>query len=114
VEQVRDLLALEAAGSYRGLYHVLQGRLSPLDGVAAEQLTMKQLLQRVRGGQVREVIMGTSPTVEGDATAAEIAGRLADLPVVVTRLARGLVVGSPLEQANKAMLADALSGRHRL
>jgi recombination protein RecR len=114
VEQVRDLLALETAGSYRGLYHVLQGRLSPLDGVAAEQLTMKQLLQRVRGGQVREVIMGTSPTVEGDATAAEIAGRLADLPVVVTRLARGLVVGSPLEQANKAMLADALSGRHRL
>ena len=114
VEQVRDLLALEAAGSYRGLYHVLQGRLSPLEGVGAEKLTIKQLLQRIRNGQVNEVIMGTSPTVEGDATAAEIARLLADEPVEVTRLARGLVVGSPLEQANKAMLADALSGRHQL
>lgn len=114
VEQVRDLLALEAAGSYRGRYHVLQGRLSPLDGVGPEKLTIRQLLQRIRGGEIREVIMGTSPTVEGDATASAIAAQLAEMPVEVTRLARGLVVGSPLEQANKAMLADALSGRQRL
>lgn len=114
VEQVRDLLALEAAGTYRGRYHVLQGRLSPLEGVGPEQLTIRQLLDRVRSGGIREVIMGTSPTVEGDATAADIAGRLAGQPVEVTRLARGLVVGSPLEQANKAMLADALAGRQRL
>jgi recombination protein RecR len=114
VEQVRDLLALEAAGTYRGRYHVLQGRLSPLEGMGPEQLTIRQLLDRVRSGGIREVIMGTSPTVEGDATAADIAGRLAGMPVEVTRLARGLVVGSPLEQANKAMLADALSGRQRL
>ena len=114
VEQVRDLLALEAAGTYRGRYHVLQVRLSPLEGMGPEQLTIRQLLDRVRSGGIREVIIGTSPTVEGDATAADIAGRLAGLPVEVTRLARGLVVGSPLEQANKAMLADALSGRQRL
>lgn len=114
VEQVRDLLALEAAGSYRGRYHVLQGRLSPLDGVGPEKLTMRPLLERIRAGGIREVIMGTSPTVEGDATAAAISEQLAELPVEVTRLARGLVVGSPLEQANKAMLADALSGRQRL
>lgn len=114
VEQVRDLLSLEAAGSYRGRYHVLQGRLSPLDGVGPEKLTMRPLLERIRAGGIREVIMGTSPTVEGDATAAAIAEQLAELPVEVTRLARGLVVGSPLEQANKAMLADALSGRQRL
>jgi len=114
VEQVRDLLALETAGSYRGLYHVLQGRLSPLECVGPEKLTIRQLLQRVSEGGIREVIMGTSPTVEGDATAAAITSKLADLPVEVTRLARGLVVGSPLEQANKAMLADALAGRQRL
>lgn len=114
VEQVRDLLAVEAAGAYRGLYHVLQGRLSPLEGIGAEQLTIRQLCDRVRSGDVREVIMGTSPTVEGDATATEIAGRLADSTVEITRLARGLVVGSPLEQANTAMLADALTGRQRL
>lgn len=114
VEQVRDLLALEAAGSYRGRYHVLQGRLSPLDGVGPEKLTIRNLLERIRAGGIREVIMGTSPTVEGDATAAAIAEQLAEVPVEVTRLARGLVVGSPLEQANKAMLADALSGRQRL
>lgn len=114
VEQVRDLLALESAGSYRGRYHVLQGRLSPLEGVGPEKLTIRPLLERIRAGDIREVIMGTSPTVEGDATAAAIAEQLAKLPVEVTRLARGLVVGSPLEQANKAMLADALSGRQRL
>lgn len=114
VEQVRDLLAMESAGTYRGLYHVLQGRLSPLEGVGVEKLTIMPLLERVRTGGIREVIMGTSPTVEGDATAAELASRLAGMPVEVSRLARGLVVGSPLEQANQAMLADALSGRQRL
>jgi recombination protein RecR len=114
VEQVRDLLAVEAAGSYRGLYHVLQGRLSPLEGVGPDQLTIRRLLERVRSGEVREVILGTSPTVEGDATAAEVARLLSSHPVTMTRLARGLVVGSPLEQANVAMLTDALAGRQRL
>ncbi|NBW95521.1 MAG: recombination protein RecR [Planctomycetia bacterium] len=114
VEQVRDLLALEQAGGYRGLYHVLQGRVSPLEGVAASQLTIDRLVERVRQGGVREVIMATTPNVEGDATALEIAGRLKGLPVEITRLARGLTVGASLEQANHEMLADALSGRQRM
>jgi len=111
VEQVRDLLALEQAGSYRGLYHVLLGRISPLDGVGSGQLTIDRLVERVRRGGVTEIIMATTPNVEGDATALEIAGRLAGLPVRITRLARGLTVGASLEQANHEMLADALSGR---
>jgi recombination protein RecR len=114
VEQVRDLLALEQAGTYRGLYHVLQGRLSPLEGVAAGQLTIDRLVERVRQGGIREVIMATTPNVEGDATALEIAGRLAGIPVEITRLARGLTVGASLEQANRDMLADALAGRQRV
>jgi len=114
VEQVRDLLALEQAGAYRGLYHVLQGRVSPLEGVGSATLTIDRLVERVRLGEVREVIMATTPNVEGDATALEISTRLAGLPVEITRLARGLTVGASLEQANREMLADALSGRQRL
>jgi len=114
VEQVRDLLALEQAGSYRGLYHVLQGRISPLEGVGPEKLTINALVERVRAGRIREVIMGTSPNVEGDATALVISQRLEGLPVELTRLARGLTVGASLEQANREMLADALSGRQKL
>jgi recombination protein RecR len=114
VEHVRDLLALEQAGSYRGLYHVLQGRLSPLDGVGPEKLTIDPLIARVRAGGIRELIMGTTPNVEGDATALEITGRLAGLAVEITRLARGLTVGASLEQANREMLADAISGRRRI
>ena len=114
VEQVRDLLALEQAGTYRGVYHVLQGRLSPLEGIGPDQLTIAKLVERVRHGGVREVIMGTTPNVEGDATALEISGRLAGLPVEVTRLARGLTVGASLEQANREMLVDAFSGRRKL
>jgi recombination protein RecR len=114
VEQVRDLLALEQAGTYRGLYHVLQGRVSPLEGVAAGQLTIDRLVERVRQGGIREVIMATTPNVEGDGTALEIAGRLTGIPVEITRLARGLTVGASLEQANRDMLADALAGRQRV
>ena len=114
VEQVRDLLALEQAGTYRGLYHVLQGRVAPLEGVAAGQLTIDRLVERLRAGGVREVIMATTPNVEGDATALEITSRLAGLPLEITRLARGLTVGASLEQANRDMLADALAGRQRM
>jgi recombination protein RecR len=114
VEQVRDLLAVEQAGTYRGLYHVLQGRMSPLEGVAAGQLTIDRLVDRVRQGGVHELIMATTPNVEGDATALEIMGRLSGIPVEITRLARGLTVGASLEQANRDMLADALAGRQRV
>lgn len=111
VEQPRDLAALERAGTYRGLYHVLQGRLAPLDNVGPEQLTLDRLLQRVRSGGVQEIIMATNPTLEGDGTALYISNLLADTGVRITRLARGLPSGSVLEFANNQMLADALEGR---
>lgn len=113
VEQVRDLLALEQAGTYRGLYHVLQGRVAPLEGKAADGLTLDALAARVAQGQFREVILGTTPNVEGDATALVVAQRLEGTPVELTRLARGLTVGASLEQANREMLVDAFAGRRR-
>ena len=111
VEQPRDLAALERAGNYRGLYHVLQGRLAPLDNIGPEQLTADKLVERVRQGIVQEVIMATNPTLEGDGTALYISNLLADTGVRITRLARGLPSGSVLEFANNQMLADALEGR---
>lgn len=114
VEQVRDLLALEQAGAYRGLYHVLQGRVAPLENAGPERLTIDALVSRVRDGRFEEVIMGTTPNVEGDGTALLVAGRLEGLPVRLTRLARGLTVGAALEQANRDMLADAIAGRQPL
>jgi recombination protein RecR len=113
VEQPRDLIALEQAGNYRGLYHVLLGRLAPLEGVGPEQLTIAALVERIRAGEVREVIMGTNPTLEGDGTALYISNLLADFPVELTRLARGITSGSVLEFANKEILADALAGRQK-
>jgi recombination protein RecR len=114
VEQVRDLLALEEAGGYRGLYHVLQGRVAPLEGNGPDKLTIDRLVERVRQGGFREVIMATTPNVEGDGTALVIAGRLAGLPVAITKLARGLTMGASLQQANREMLADAISSRQKL
>jgi recombination protein RecR len=114
VEQVRDLLALEQTGSYRGLYHVLQGRVAPLEGSGPESLTIDPLVARIRQGGVREVIMATTPNVEGDATALIVVQRLTGLPVEITRLARGLTVGAALEQANRDMLSDALAGRRKM
>jgi recombination protein RecR len=111
VEQPRDLAALERAASYRGLYHVLQGRLAPLENMGPEQLTVDALLRRVENGRVQEVILATNPTLEGDGTALYISSLLAGRPVRVTRLARGLPSGSVLEFANNQMLADALEGR---
>jgi recombination protein RecR len=111
VEQSRDLLALEKAAAFQGVYHVLLGRLAPLQGMGPEQLTVDALEARVRSGAVRELIMATNPNLEGDGTALYIAKRLHDQPLQVTRLARGLASGSTLEFANRDMLADALSGR---
>lgn len=110
VESPRDLLSLERSGSFRGHYHVLGGRLSPLDGVGPEDLTIDRFLARARAG-VAEVIMATNPTTEGDGTALYLSTLLAPLGIKVTRLARGLPAGSGLEFANNQMLADALSGR---
>ncbi len=111
VEQPRDLAALERAGTYRGLYHVLHGRLAPLDNMGPEQLTIDRLLQRVKAGGVQEIIMATNPTLEGDGTALYLSSVLAPYGVRITRLARGLPSGSVLEFANSQMLADALEGR---
>jgi recombination protein RecR len=114
VEQPRDLMALEQAGAYRGLYHVLLGRVAPLDGVTPDQLTIDSLIQRLRGGSFQEIIMATNPTVEGDGTALYITSQLAGLNLEVTRLARGITTGSILEYTNKEILADALTGRQKL
>lgn len=114
VEQPRDLTALERSGSYRGTYHVLHGRLSPLDGIGPEHLTIDRLLARVRSGKIQEVIMATNPTTEGDGTSLYLSTLLGPLGVKVTRLARGLPTGSVLEFANSQMLADALEGRRVL
>lgn len=119
VEQPRDLMALEQAGVYRGLYHVLLGRIAPLDGIGPDQLTIDKLVQRVREGTVgegvvREIIMATNPTVEGDGTALYLSNLLAEYPVQVTRLARGITTGSVLEYTNKEVLADAMTGRQKL
>ena len=111
VEQPRDLAALERAGTYRGLYHVLQGRLAPLDNVGPEHLTLDGLFRRVQEGGVREVILATNPNLEGDGTALYISNLLAGTDVRLTRLARGLPSGSVLEFANSQMLTDALEGR---
>jgi recombination protein RecR len=113
VEQPRDLMALEQAGVYRGLYHVLLGRIAPLEGIGPEQLTIPQLIERVRNGNFAEVIMGTNPTLEGDGTALYIANQLDGVPTPITRLARGITTGSVLEFANKEILSDALVGRQK-
>ena len=111
VELARDVITLERVGTFRGLYHVLQGRLAPLDEIGPEKLTIDALLHRVARGGVKEIIMATNPTLEGDGTALYISNLLAESGVRVTRLARGVATGSVLEFANTQMLADALEGR---
>ena len=115
VEQPKDLLALEAAGLYQGVYHVLLGRISPLEGINPEDLTIDALAKRLKSGVVREIIMGTNPTMEGDGTALYLQNIIANFPnVTVTRLARGLPTGSSIEYANRNILADAISGRQKM
>lgn len=111
VEQPRDLMALEESGTFQGLYHVLLGRIAPLDNIGPEQLTIDALVSRVAEGDFREIIMATNPTVEGDGTALHISNLLAEYDVSITKLARGITPGSILEFTNKEILADAMSGR---
>ncbi|MGI9494741.1 MAG: recombination mediator RecR [Mariniblastus sp.] len=114
VQQPRDLMALEQSGTYRGLYHVLLGRIAPLENIGPDQLTIDQLMGRVSQGTFDEVIMATNPTVEGDGTALHISNLLSEFDIRLTRLARGITTGSILEYTNKEILADALSGRQPL
>ncbi len=111
VEQPRDVVALEAAGVFDGRYHVLGGRIAPLEGVGPEDLTLDLLVRRVRKDHIREVVLATNPTLEGDGTSLYISNLLENEPVRMTRLARGIASGSVLEFANREMLADALRGR---
>jgi recombination protein RecR len=111
VETPRDLMMLERVGTYRGVYHVLGGRLAPLDNLGPEKLTADDLLRRVQRGTIQEIILATNPTLEGDGTALYVSNLLASTGVKITRLARGLPSGSSLELANTQMLCDALDGR---
>jgi recombination protein RecR len=113
VEEPSDVIPIERTHEYRGLYHVLGGALSPIDGVDAEDLKIEQLLRRVEGGEVSEVVIATNPTTTGEATALHIAEHLRG-KVAVTRLASGLPVGADLEHADEVTLGKALAGRHSL
>ena len=116
VEQPQDLIRLENTGRYDGLYHVLLGRLAPLDKITPDQLTITALVDRIRAGTFGEIVMGTNPTTEGDSTAYYIIGLLKPLPnkPKITRLARGITTGSDLQFVNSEMLADALSERQEI
>ena len=111
VEQPKDVVALESSGVFGGRYHVLGGRIAPLEGIGPENLTIHQLVKRVRQDNVTELVMATNPTLEGDGTALFITNLLENDNVKITRLARGIASGSVLEFANREMLADALRGR---
>ena len=121
VEQPRDLISLEETGMFRGVYHVLLGRLDPLDGIGPEELTVEALIERLRypeknaqGVAVKELVLGLNPDMEGDTTALHIAEEAKSLGIGTTRLARGLPSGSQIEYASRAVLADAISGRQTI
>jgi recombination protein RecR len=114
VEEASDIMAIERTGEYRGMYHVLGGRLSPLDGIGPAELNVEPLVRRAGGDEVREVVLATNPSVEGEATAAYLGRLLGPLGVRVTRIARGLPVGGDLEYADGVTIAEALSNRREL
>ncbi len=114
VEESLDVLAIERTGGYQGKYHVLQGVLSPIEGIGPDDLKIKQLATRVANGGVKEIILATNPSMEGDATALYLRRQLESMGVKVTRLARGLPVGGDLEYADQNTLLRALSGRQEM
>jgi recombination protein RecR len=114
VEEPLDVLALERTAGFNGHYHVLHGVLSPIEGIGPDDLKIKPLVERVRSGKVREVILATNPSMEGDATALYLQKQLESLGVRITRLARGLPVGGDLEYADQNTLLRALAGRQEL
>ena len=114
VEEPLDVLALERTGGFQGRYHVLRGALSPIEGIGPEDLTIRELVGRVRAGGIRELILATNPSMEGDATAMYIQQQMGSLGVHVTRLARGLPVGGDLEYADQTTLLRALMGRQEM
>jgi recombination protein RecR len=114
VEEASDIMAIERTGEYRGMYHVLGGRLSPLDGVGPSELNVEPLVRRAGNGAVQEVVLATNPSVEGEATAMFLRKLIGPLGVRVTRIARGLPVGGDLEYADGVTIAEALSNRREM
>jgi recombination protein RecR len=114
VEEPADMIAVERSHEYKGLYHVLHGTISPLDGVGPDALRIKELLERLRGGEVKEVIVATNPTMDGEATALYLAKVIKPLGVAVTRIARGLPMGGDLEYIDAVTLGKALEGRREI
>lgn len=114
VEQPKDVIALEKTGACKWVYHVLGGHIAPLDGVEPDDLTIDKLIERVRKGGVKEIIMATNPNMAGDGTVLYISSLLRDTGVKITRLARGLPTGSTIEYASGKMLTDAIIGRQKL
>jgi recombination protein RecR len=114
VEEPADLIAVEKSQEYRGQYHVLHGTISPLDGVGPDALRIRELLERLRGGAVREVIVATNPTMDGEATALYLSKVIRPLGVSVTRIARGLPMGGDLEYTDAVTLGKALEGRREI
>lgn len=114
VEEASDIAAVERTAEYRGMYHVLGGRLSPLDGVGPDDLTVAELVARVAAGGVREVIVATNPKLEGEATALYVQEQLGGQNVIVSRIARGMPVGGDLEYADGVTIAQAISARRAM
>lgn len=114
VEEPLDILAIERSGSYNGLYHVLHGAISPMDGIGPEDLKVAELLSRLRRGDVTEIILATNPNLEGEATSMYLSRLITPIGLRVTRLARGLPVGGDLEYADDVTLAKALEGRQEI
>jgi recombination protein RecR len=111
IESIRDIIAIENTNSYRGCYHVLGGVISPIDGIGPDQLTIESLVTRVAGGDIREIIMALSPTIEGDTTIFYISKKLKDYPIHITSIARGISFGGELEYTDELTLARSISTR---
>ena len=111
VETARDLMAVEKTGGYKGLYHVLQGAISPLDGVEPDHLTIEHLISRLKNEKIKEIILATNPNIEGEVTASYIARLLKSLDIKITRIAYGIHIGGDLQYADEVTLAQALIGR---
>ena len=114
VEQPKDVISLEKTGACKWLYHVLGGHIAPLEGIDASDLTIDKLVERVRGGEVKEIVMATNPNIEGDGTSLYISSLLRPFNVRITRLARGLPTGSTIEYASGKILTDAILGRQAI
>ena len=114
MERPEDVSAIENTNEYNGLYHVLHGAISPMDGIGPDDIKIKELIERLASGEVKEIIMATNPTVSGTATAVYISKILAPFDVKVTRIAHGVPIGSDLEYADKVTLIKAIEGRQSM